>query len=81
MIHYPLTLTSLFERAGKLYPEVEIVLRRPDNSIHRYTYRDGTLEPRRWPPHYKTTEYGPGDRVATLMWNHYAYLEAYFAIR
>ena len=22
----------------------------------------------------------PGDRVATLMWNHYAHLEAYFAI-
>ena len=40
MMHYPLTLTSLFERAGKLYPEVEIVSRRPDNSIHRYTYRD-----------------------------------------
>ena len=29
MMHYPLTLTSLFERAGKLYPEVEITGRPP----------------------------------------------------
>jgi hypothetical protein len=32
MMQYPLTLTSLFERAGKLFPDVEIVSRRPDNS-------------------------------------------------
>jgi hypothetical protein len=29
MMQYPLTLTSLFERAGKLFPDVEIVSRRP----------------------------------------------------
>jgi fatty-acyl-CoA synthase len=80
MMQYPLTLTSLFERAGKLFPESEIVSRRPDNSTHRYTYGN-------W--HYRTRalaaalqDHGvlPGDRVATLMWNHHAHLEAYFAI-
>ena len=40
MMHYLLTPTSLFERAGKLYQEVEIVSSHLDNSIHRYTYRD-----------------------------------------
>lgn len=40
MMQYPLTLTSLFERAGKLFPKVEIVSCRPDNSLHRYAYSD-----------------------------------------
>ena len=38
MMQFPLTLRSLLERAAKLFPNVEIVSSRPDNSIHRYTY-------------------------------------------
>ena len=29
---FPLTLTHIFERAGKLYPESQIVSRLPDKS-------------------------------------------------
>jgi fatty-acyl-CoA synthase len=80
MMHYPLTLTSLFERAGKLYPEVEIVSRRADNSIHRYAYRDWHARTKALAAALQDCGIQPGDRVATLMWNHYAHLEAYFAI-
>jgi fatty-acyl-CoA synthase len=80
MMHYPLTLTSLFERGGKLYPEVEIVSRRPDNSIHRYTYRDWHARTKALAAALQDYGIHPGDRVATLMWNHCAHLEAYFAI-
>jgi acyl-CoA synthetase (AMP-forming)/AMP-acid ligase II len=38
MMQFPLTLAPLLERAGKLFPSAEIVSRRHDNSIHRYTY-------------------------------------------
>ena len=40
MMQFPLTLAPLLERAGKLFPTVEVVSSRPDNSIHRYTYRE-----------------------------------------
>ena len=80
MMEYPLTLVSLFERAGKLFPEVEIVSRRPDNSTHRYTYGDWYLRTRLLAAALQDYGIKPGDRVATLMWNHYIHLEAYFAI-
>ena len=80
MMQYPLILTSLFERAGKLFPDVEIVSRRPDSSIHRYTYREWHTRARALAAALQRYGIRPGDRVATLMWNHYAHLEAYFAI-
>ena len=39
-MQYPLTLSHLLERAGKYFPDVEIVSRRPDHGLHRYTYAD-----------------------------------------
>ena len=38
MDDYPLTLTALFERAGKFFARNDIVTRRPDGSLHRYAY-------------------------------------------
>src|SRR5215813_12615893 len=75
-----LTLTSLFERAGKLFPNVEVVSRRPDNSEHRYTYEYLYRRARALAAVLQDFEIRKGDRVATLMWNHYMHLEAYFAI-
>ncbi|HKE32107.1 MAG TPA: hypothetical protein VKD65_10315 [Candidatus Angelobacter sp.] len=40
MMDFPLTLTPMLERAGKLFANVEIVSRKPDRSLHRYTYAD-----------------------------------------
>jgi fatty-acyl-CoA synthase len=80
MMHSPLTLVSLFERAGKLFPEVEIVSRKPDNSIHRCTYGEMYRRARALAAALQESGIRPGDRVATLMWNHSAHLEAYFAI-
>jgi fatty-acyl-CoA synthase len=80
MMRYQLTLTSLFERAGRLFPDVEIVSRRPDNSIHRYTYGQWYSRSKALAAALQSYGIGRGDRVATLMWNHYAHLETYFAV-
>ena len=40
MMDFPLTLTPMLERAGKLFPEVEIVTRLPDKSLHRHSFAD-----------------------------------------
>ena len=80
MMQFPLTLVSLLERAGKLFPKVEIISQRPDNTTHRYTYGDLYRRARALASLLQDFGLQAGDRVATLMWNQYAHLEAYFAI-
>jgi fatty-acyl-CoA synthase len=77
---FPLTLPHLLERAGTLFKDVEIVSRLPDKSLHRHTY--GDFHRRALALAEVLTKAGlqPGDRVATLMWNHYVHMEAYFGV-
>ena len=80
MMDYPLTLSTIFRRAEQLHGRREIVSRRPDRSIHRYTYNDWAARTRRLAGALLDLGIRPGDRVATLGWNHGAHLEAYFGI-
>jgi fatty-acyl-CoA synthase len=80
MMHYPLTLSHSLERAGKFFSNAEIVSRRPDHSLHRYTYADLYRRARALAEALQKAGLQRGDRVATLMWNHYPHLEAYFGI-
>ena len=80
MMDFPLTLAPLLERAGKLFGKIEIVSRRPDRSRHRYTYADFYRRARALGEALIRAGLKHGDRVATLMWNHAAHLEAYWGI-
>lgn len=80
MMNYPLTLTSVLERAGTLFASQEIVTRLPDKSLHRYTYADFYRRARALAEALQKAGLQKGDRVATLSWNTYAHLEAYFGI-
>jgi fatty-acyl-CoA synthase len=80
MRHSQLTLIPLLERAGTLFPTATIVSQRPDNSMHRYTYRDLYRRARALAAGLQNCGLRPGDRVATLMWNHHVHLEAYFGV-
>jgi len=80
MMEYPLTLTHILERAGKIFPEREVVSRLPDHSLHRCTYADIYRRARRLAAALEKAGLRQGDRVATLMWNHYAHVEAYLGI-
>src|ERR1700704_3725709 len=80
MMNYPLTLMPILERAGKLFGTSEIVSRLPDKSLHRYRVGDFHRRALALGGALQAAGLKPGDRVATLMWNHYAHLEAYFAI-
>lgn len=79
-MNYPLTLPHILERARKLYGPVEIVSRLPDRSLHRYTYAEFTQRARSLAKALQQAGLKKGDRVGTLMWNHYAHLEAYFGV-
>jgi fatty-acyl-CoA synthase len=80
MMDYPLTLTHFLERARTLFPRAEIVSRCADGTLRRTTY--GQLYPRVCRLAQALIRLGikPGDRVATLAWNHDRHLEAYLAI-
>lgn len=80
MMTTPLTLNMLLERAGGVFSDVEILSRRPDHSLHRYTNGEMYARARRLARALVAAGIQPGDRVATLMWNHYAHLECYFGI-
>src|SRR3989440_4939511 len=75
-----LPLVPLFCRARKYFAATEIVSRRPDKTIQRSTY--GEFHRRAQKLANALTRLGvkPGDRVATLAWNHCRHLEAYFAV-
>jgi fatty-acyl-CoA synthase len=80
MMDFQLTLTHIVERAGRLFGGREIVSRLPDKSLHRYTYRDMAQRARSLAAALARAGLQRGERVATLMWNHHAHLEAYFGV-
>ena len=80
MMQFQLTLGTLLERAARLFPNVEIVSSRPDNSIHRSTYGEMSRRARSLAAVLQQSGLERGDRVASLMWNHSVHLEAYFGV-
>ena len=80
IMDYPLTLPTILEHAGRLHGAQEIVSRRPDRSIHRCTFADFYRRSRLLAEALLKAGLQPGDRVATLCWNHSVHLEAYLGV-
>ena len=80
MMRLPLSVVHLLERARQFFPTREVVSRRPDRTIHRTTYGQVATRARRLAAALSRAGVQPGDRIATLMWNHSVHLEAYFGI-
>jgi fatty-acyl-CoA synthase len=80
MDDYQLTLPPILRRAETFFGDQEVVTRLPDKSFHRYTYRDMARRAKQLAVGLKKLGLEEGDRVATLCWNHYQHLEAYFGI-
>jgi acyl-CoA synthetase (AMP-forming)/AMP-acid ligase II len=80
MMDFPLTLPTLLERCGKLFSRVEIVSRKPDRTSVRTCYGDFYRRARRLADALTKLGLRPGDRVASMMWNHTGHLEAFFGV-
>lgn len=80
MMASPLLITTMLERAGQLFPRVEIVSSLPDGSRHRYTNADLLVRSRQLATALRRAGIRKGDRVATLLWNGHEHLEAYLGI-
>ena len=80
MMEFPLTLDHLLVRAERMFPAVPVVSRLPDRSLHRTTYGQVARRARALAEALTRAGLRPGDRVATLMWNHAAHLETYLGV-
>src|SRR4029077_4971666 len=80
MMDYQLTLPTLLRRAETYFPNKEIVSRLPDASFHRTNYRDLMRRSKQLAVALRELGLEPGDRVATLCWNHAQHMECYFGI-
>ena len=75
-----LLISNLIEFAERHHGEGEIVSRRVEGDIHRYTYRDVAARSRQVANALDALKLQFSDRVATLAWNGYRHLELYFGV-
>ncbi len=80
MMDAPLTLDILVRRAEEVFPARPVVSRRNDRVVERSTWGVVAARARQLAAALASLGIQPGDRVATLAWNHRRHLEAYFGI-
>jgi len=80
MMDFQLTLPPVLRRVETYFGDKQVATRLPDRSFHHYTYRDMARRAKQLAVALDGLGLERGDRVATLCWNHYQHLEAYFGI-
>jgi len=80
MMNTPLLISSIAEHAARFHGDREIVSVTADNPRHRYTFRDAIGRSKQLANALDKLGLKHGDRVATIAWNDYRHLEAYYAI-
>lgn len=80
MMNTPLLISSIANHAEKFHGDREIVSVTMDNPRHRYTFRDAIGRSKQLANALDKLGLEHGDRVATIAWNDYRHLEAYYAI-
>ena len=75
-----LLISSLIEFAERHHGDGEVVSRRVEGDVHRYTWADVANRSRQLANALDGLKLGQGDRVATLAWNGYRHLEMYFGV-
>jgi fatty-acyl-CoA synthase len=76
----PLLISGLIDFADKHHGDGEVVSRRVEGDIHRYTWSDVARRARQVANALDGMKLGFSDRVATIAWNGYRHLELYFGV-
>ena len=76
----PLLISTLLEHAESTHGCSEIVSRRCEGDIHRYTMRDAAKRARKIANLLGRLGINQGDRIGTLAWNNYRHFELYYGI-
>ncbi len=80
MQNQQLLTSNLLEFAERYHRDTEIVSRRVEGDIHRYTYADFARRARQVAGTLDAMGLAPSTRVATLAWNGYRHLELYYGV-
>lgn len=75
-----LLIIDLLRHGVRRHPQQEVVSRRIEGDIHRYTYTDCYERTCQLAHVLSSFELQPGARIATLAWNTYRHLELYYAV-
>ena len=75
-----LLISSLIEFANRHHGDGEVVSRRIEGDIHKYTWADVANRSRQMANALDGLKLAQGSRVATLAWNGYRHLELYFGV-
>ena len=76
----PLLVSSLIEFAARHHADAEIVSRRVEGDLHRYTYAQAAARSRQVANALDRLGLAFSDRVGTLAWNGYRHFELYFGV-
>jgi 3-(methylthio)propionyl---CoA ligase len=79
MMQQPLLVSMLLRHAERHHATQEIVSRRVEGDLHRYTYRELGQRARQLANALTALGLESGERVATLAWNGYRHMELYYA--
>lgn len=80
MMDEELNLWDFLERAAELFGRKEVVSRLHTGELHRTTYAEVYRRARKLMGGLRALGVSVGERVATLGFNHFRHLEAYFAV-
>ncbi len=76
----PLQVIDLLKFGAARHAKQEIVTRRLEGDIHRYTYADCYRRSAQMAHALTALGISPGERVASLAWNTYRHMELYYAV-
>ncbi|MBU6377735.1 MAG: fatty-acid--CoA ligase [Gammaproteobacteria bacterium] len=76
----PLLISRFIEFAARHHGDIEMVSRRVEGDLHRYTYRDARRRSKQLAKALDTLGLAQSARVATLAWNGYRHFELYFGV-
>ena len=80
MMDTPMSIASILQHAEKVHQHAEIVSRKPEGGVFRYTYCDAGKRARQAANVLAKLGVKQQDRVATLAWNTHRHFELYFAV-
>ncbi|MBP6779795.1 MAG: fatty-acid--CoA ligase [Ottowia sp.] len=80
MQNHPLLISSLIDFAARHHQDGQVVSRRVEGDIHRYTWADVQKRAKQVANGLDALGLKAGERVGTLAWNGYRHLELYFGV-
>ncbi|MFX1324631.1 MAG: long-chain-fatty-acid--CoA ligase [Promethearchaeota archaeon] len=78
--NFQLNVINIMKHGIRNYSRQEIVSRKKDGSLFRYTYKDSYIRMQKLANALHSLGVKVGDRIGTLAWNHYQNYEIYFGL-